>query len=162
MNPSSAHFISASGSDGENVAFLGAAGSLLHQDLMGTSLNYGFYSFSFDVGNRMDQAFPDLSFNFLVNATTIIPLHSSNTPIVPQGEFRTWTFNYAIGSTFLTSLIGDSTRIRFLVLDSATGGSTIIDNIQGTFTAVPEPSSLTLCVLGCLGMTVLLRQRRSA
>jgi hypothetical protein len=148
FNPTATQFPGGA-SDGSNVLNLGAAGSIVHQDLLGTNLALGMYSFQFEVGNRLDQAFPVLGFSFLINATTIVPLHSSDKPNVPEGEFRTWTFNYNITPT-LNAFIGDPTRIRFLVSDSATGGSAVIDNVRGTFTAVPEPGSLTLGLLAAL------------
>jgi hypothetical protein len=156
LNPTATQFPGGA-TDGNNVLNLGANGSIVHQDLVGTNLALGMYSFQFDVGNRMDEAFPDLRFNFLINATTIVPLHSSVEPSVPEGEFRTWTFNYNITPT-LNSFIGDPTRIRFLVSDGATGGSAVIDNVRGTFTAVPEPGSLSLGLLAALA-TVSSRRR---
>lgn len=141
LNPASAQFPSGSAADGNNVAVLGASGSILHQDLVGETLQSGLYSISFAVGNRLDQAQPDLSFHLLINATTIIPLTSSFTPAVADGEYQTWTFNYdTTNANVFGNFYGDPLRIRFLVNDGATGGSMVVDRVQGTFTSIPEPS----------------------
>lgn len=140
LNPNISHFTNGA-AEGQNVANLGAAGSILFQDLIGESLSYGIYTFSFDVGNRLDQPLPELNFAFLVNAVTFIPLTSSNQPAVPEGEFRTWTFTYDVtNENVFANFLGDPLRIRFLSLDNATGGFVTVDNVRGSFRAVPEPS----------------------
>ena len=142
LNPSTSHFVGGLASEGSNVATLSAAGSgqSISQDLASTTLQYGTYTFEFDVGDRLDQTFHNVNFNFLVNSTTIIPSSSFIAPTVPDGEFITWTFNYQIlDSGVFSGLIGDPTRIRFTAFGSSGGFS--IDNVRGSFTAVPEPTS---------------------
>ncbi len=150
LNPSNVHFPGGNATEGFNVATMGAggSGSSLFQNLPNTTLQYGTYTFQFDVGDRLDEVLHNLGFNLLINATTIVPLTSSNTPAVPDGEFRTWTFTYdvLVPSTF-ENFIGDPTRIRFLAFGSQ--GFSTIDNVQGTFTAIPEPSSAALIAIAC-------------
>jgi hypothetical protein len=158
LNPSAAQFAGGLASHGENVAFLGTTTTpLLFQNLAGTNLALGTYTFQFDVGNRLDEAIPNLNFSFLVNATTFLPLQSSNTPTVPDGEFRTWTFTYKITPT-LNFLLGDPTRIRFLLSNTSAGGSMVIDNVRGSY-SVPEPGSLVPALLAALA--IVSRRRRS-
>lgn len=145
LNPSSTHFIGGLASDGSNVATLSAAGSgqSLFQNLPSNTLQFGTYTFQFEVGDRLDQAFHNVDFDFLVNATTIISPTSAITPTVPDGEFRTWTYNYEVlNSNIFGGFIGDPIRIRFLAFGSSGGFS--IDNVRGNFVAVPEPASLVL------------------
>ncbi len=140
FNPDASYFVDEAPA-GQNVAVLGAAGSILSQDLMGQSLAYGIYTFSFDVGNRLDELLPDLGFSFLVNAVTIIPLTSSTQPAIPEGEFRTWSFTFDVtNENVFDSFLGDPLRIRFLSLDTSTGGSVAIDNVRGFFRSIPEPN----------------------
>ncbi|MEQ1904803.1 MAG: choice-of-anchor tandem repeat NxxGxxAF-containing protein, partial [Pirellulaceae bacterium] len=98
LNPSTTHFSGGNAFEGLNVATLGAggSGSTLFQNLPTTTLEYGTYKFEFEVGDRLDQTLHNIAFNFLINATTIVPLTSSSKPAVPDGEFRTWSFTYNV------------------------------------------------------------------
>jgi hypothetical protein len=161
LNPSNSHFAGGTAPQDQNVATLnaGGSGSTLFQNLPATTLQYGTYTFEFEIGDRLDQAFHNVSFNFLINASTIVPVTSSSKPSVSDGSFATWTFTYEVlDPNVFNSFIGDPTRIRFLAFGSS--GFSTIDNVRGTFvSAVPEPSSLWL-VMGLVTMAIFQRYAR--
>lgn len=154
LDPVEDQFSDGNTTDGENLLVMGAAGTIVHQDLVPT-LAYGVYLLTFDVGNRLDAAQPPLGLSLLADGTIL----NDDFTIIPtpgEGLFLQASAQWTVLPTNANGTVGfgDNVRLRFLV-SSGVGGSTTIDNVRLQFTAaIPEPGfGLPLTVL-CAALTI--------
>lgn len=156
MDPSPTQFPGGNANEGENVLLM-QSGGLVRQTLPGRTLEYGTYTFQFDVGDPLDIPFGNPGFSFLIGATIIVPLTSSSKPVPVNGGFTTWEFTYEVlDEGIFSGFIGDPILIRFL------NGSAAIDNVRGTFAAaVPEPSIGGLAAMAGASALCLRRKKKT-
>ncbi len=154
LDPTETQFPDGNTTDGENLLVMGAGGTIIHQDLAPT-LAYGVYLLTFDIGNRLDEAFPPVGLSLLANGTILID-DFTTVPAPGEGLFQSASAQWTVLPTNTNGTVGfgDNVRLRFLV-SSGVGGSTTIDNVRLQFTAfVPEPVLGLPLTLVCAALTM--------
>jgi hypothetical protein len=140
-------------SEGSIVAYTN--GGTISQDLGITLLSNSVYTLSVFVGNRLDGESGVYSIALDAGGTTLNSLSGSSSSI-PSGTFADEILIFSTGSNVTP---GDSS----IVLSNPSGGQADFDKVSLTVasnTAVPEPESLILLVVGIafVGLFSLLRR----
>lgn len=139
--------------EGSQVGILRSSIFSIIQDISGFEAGVT-YSLSFEAAGRGGQFGPN-EFQVLLDGELLE--FGLDTTITPGGTFQTYTTN-----PFITT--GGTFTLEF---DGLTGGdrTTFIDDVRFNFvaeaTAIPEPSSLLVGLLGVGGLVVRRRRRRS-
>ena len=173
--------------EGNNAALVFLAGAEpgeagLQQTLSSTLVANTRYTLTVDIGNIASgtsvagsaggggvfydlDGFPGYRLDLLAAGAVIGSDNNSLAGSVPEGEFRTASFNVDIGAAH--PQLGQALSIRLVNLhapETVPGVPNIevdFDNVQLTATVIPEPSTLTLLALGA-GCGLLRRKTRQS
>jgi hypothetical protein len=148
-----AGYISPPATHGSTAAY--SNGGTIYQILDSHVIAQGTYTIRIDLGQRSDTPFGGFGLSvFSVNGPNgVVGLGGFNLPADPPvGGWSTLTAVVPIGNASLA--IGGNLQLN---LNSA-GTQTLADNVRVDFTAVPEPTSLTLALAAAGLLTV--RSRR--
>ena len=142
----------------------GASGPGFVYQRLGTpgSLQAGTYTFTLDVGLRNDVGASgyDIAF-YAVN-----PVTNSNDATLARDDTTVLTTpGWNLNTQFQFTLTGNesyfATDVIQIVLGTPTGVQISYDNVRGSFTPVPEPSTYAFLGIGALGMFCLIRRSKT-
>lgn len=116
---------------------------------LGSKLDFGTYTLSVNVGDRLDTAAPNYSIS-LLDGTNVLAS-------ITQADFATIDDGWITATLTYSSTTSDPTQFLSIVLAKTGGDQVNFDNVR--LDHVPEPASLALFGLALAGLAVARRRK---